>query len=116
MAHGDHEHGHDHGHTPRDAHEHEHEHDHEHGGNRELPEGAGKGKLLFFDAFSGAAGDMTIAALLDLGVPLRVVGEAAAQLPITGYHLHRGHVHRSGIAATKFDVHVDGHQPERTYG
>ena len=37
-------------------------------------------------------------------------------LPIDGFHLHRGHAHRSGIVATTFDVHVEGAQPERTYG
>jgi hypothetical protein len=72
--------------------------------------------VLFFDVFSGIAGDMTIAALLDLGVPLLVIEHAVAALPIEGFHLHRGHRHRSGIVATSFDVHVEAAQPERTYG
>lgn len=72
--------------------------------------------MIFFDAFSGIAGDMTIAALLDLGVPLLVIERAVAELPIEGFHLHRDHVHRSQIVATSFDVHVEGAQPERTYG
>jgi hypothetical protein len=72
--------------------------------------------VLFFDAFSGIAGDMSIAALLDLGVPLLVIERAVAALPIEGFHLHRGHTHRSGIVATSFDVHVEAAQPERTYG
>ncbi|HKQ69035.1 MAG TPA: nickel pincer cofactor biosynthesis protein LarC [Polyangiaceae bacterium] len=105
------------------GHDHEHEHDghehdgHEHRGGGPLP-GAlnGAGKVLFFDAFSGIAGDMAIAALLDLGVPLAVVEDAVGRLPISGFHLHVGHVHRSGIVATSFDVHVAGAQPERTYG
>ncbi|MEZ4293782.1 MAG: nickel pincer cofactor biosynthesis protein LarC [Polyangiaceae bacterium] len=79
-----------------------------------LTEGEGKGKLLFFDAFSGLAGDMTIAALLDLGVPLLVIERALAALPLSGYHIHRSHVHRSGIVATTFDVHLETSQPERT--
>lgn len=81
-----------------------------------LEEGAGAGKILFFDAFSGVAGDMTIAALLDLGVPLLVIERAISALPLEGVHLHRGHAHRSGIVATSFDVHVEVAQPERTYG
>jgi uncharacterized protein (TIGR00299 family) protein len=81
-----------------------------------LTEGAGAGKVLFFDAFSGVAGDMTIAALLDLGVPLLVIERAVVALPIEGFHLHRGHIHRSGIVASTFDVHVEAPQPERTYG
>jgi uncharacterized protein (TIGR00299 family) protein len=97
------------------VHHDEHRHEHPDRGAL-LAEGAGKGKVLFFDAFSGVAGDMTIAALLDLGVPLLVVEHAVAALPLEDFHLHRGHAHRSGIVATTFDVHVDGPQPERTYG
>lgn len=58
---------------------------------------------------------MTIAALVDLGVPLLVVERAVAALPIEGFHLHRHHAHRSGVVATRFDVHVDAPQPERTF-
>src|SRR5277367_2478510 len=114
---------HDHHHH---GHPHDHDHDHapaphegaQHSAQRAplLMEGAGAGGVLFFDAFSGIAGDMTIAALLDLGVPLLVIEHAVAALPLEGFHLHRGHAHRSGIVATTFDVHVEGRQPERTYG
>jgi uncharacterized protein (DUF111 family) len=116
-GHGDgHGHGHGHGHGDGDhAEEHEHPHPTEVEARPSLGAGAGKGKTLFFDAFSGIAGDMTIAALLDLGVPLLVIERAVAALPIDGFHLHRGHVHRSGIVATTFDVHVDDNQPERTF-
>ena len=130
-GHGDHSHGHDHGDDDRDGgHGHHHPHTaghrhdfaphgeaHEHEGLRTEPlaEGAGAGKTLFFDAFSGLAGDMTIAGLLDLGVPLLVVERAVAALPLEGFHLHRGHAHFSGIVGTKFDVHVEARQPERTF-
>ncbi len=80
-----------------------------------MKEGDGRGKTLFFDAFSGVAGDMTIAALLDLGVPLLVVERAVAALPIEGFHLHRGHAHRSAIVATTFDVHLESPQPLRNF-
>ena len=124
-----HAHGHAHGHHEADGHAHGHGHDHPHpheeahAAEHEHPartpllsEGAGLGKVLFLDAFSGIAGDMTIAALLDLGIPLLVIERAVAALPIEGFHLHRGHRHRSGIVATSFDVHVENAQPERTYG
>lgn len=134
-AHG-HSHSHDHGHahsTEHDHHDHgEHQHPHAaghahafapHGEQHEHPEarseplseGAGAGKLLFLDAFSGIAGDMTIASLLDLGVPLLVVERAVSCLPVDGFHIHRDHLHRSGIVAARFDVHVDTPQPERTF-
>lgn len=80
-----------------------------------LATGAGAGKVVFFDAPSGLAGDMIIAALLDLGVPLSVIERAVATLPIEGFHLHRGHAQRSGIVATLFDVHLESAQPERSY-
>lgn len=137
--HDPHHHHHDHGsghthdhptdpaqtHSHPHAHgEHKHEHPHAHGHAHEhthpvrlplLEQGAGAGKILFFDAFSGIAGDMTIAALLDLGVPLLVIERAVTGLPLEGVFLERGHKHRSGIVATSFDVHVETPQPERTY-
>ncbi len=112
-----HEHGHDHEH----AHEHPHaehaHHDHAHHDHAKeaLARGAGAGKIAFFDAPSGLAGDMTIAALVDLGVPEVVIADAVAKIPITGFHLHFGTKVRSGIVASSFDVHVDAAQPERTY-
>jgi pyridinium-3,5-bisthiocarboxylic acid mononucleotide nickel chelatase len=126
--HPHHDHAHPHHDHDHEAHEHphaaSHSHDgaretepHEHPGARQEPiaEGGGAGQLLFLDAFSGLAGDMIIAALLDLGVPLLVVERAVGKLPLSGFHLHRGHIHRSGIVAATFDVHVDASQPERTY-
>ena len=80
-----------------------------------LPAGAGAGKLLFLDAASGVAGDMTIAALVDLGVPLSVVEEAIAVLPLSGVSLRLEASHAGAIGASRFDVLVDGAQPERPY-
>jgi uncharacterized protein (TIGR00299 family) protein len=71
--------------------------------------------VIFFDCFSGVAGDMTIAAFLDLGVPLAVVENSIRRLPLDGYRLDVGHAHRSGIVATTFDVVVEAPQPERTF-
>jgi hypothetical protein len=109
MGHEGHDHG-DHGHSHAD---HDHHHDHDH--DRHLPRGAGAGKVLFLDAPSGLAGDMIIAALVDLGVPPSVIADALATLAVTGFHTHFGTRVRSGIVATSFDVHVDGPQPTSTY-
>jgi uncharacterized protein (TIGR00299 family) protein len=59
---------------------------------------------------------MIIAALVDLGVPTDTISNAIAQLGLKGFHIHFGTRERSGIVATAFEVHVDGRQPERTYG
>jgi hypothetical protein len=72
--------------------------------------------LLFFDAPSGLAGDMIVAALVDLGVPGQIVADALASLAVSGFHVHFGTRVRSGIVATSFEVHVDAPQPPRTYG
>lgn len=118
MSHDHHDHGHHH-----DGHGHDHHHDgHGHGrvpeaftSKRELAAGAGRGRVLFFDAFSGIAGDMTIAALADLGVAPAVFEAAWSALPIEGYRVHFGHAARSGIVGCKVDVELDGTQPSRTY-
>jgi uncharacterized protein (TIGR00299 family) protein len=130
-----HEHGHTHGHAHAahdhgdghdpDGHRHAHAHDHDHGhahghahaaSRRDpLEAGAGRGKALFFDAPSGLSGDMTIAALVDLGVPEHVIADAVTSLGLSGFHLHFGTRERSGIVATSFEVHVEDAQPERTY-
>ncbi len=109
-----------------EGHEHEgHEHEgHEHGhglhgslpGVREdLPRSAGAGKVLFLDAPSGLAGDMIVAALVDLGVPEPCIADSLAALPLSGFHVHFGTRARSGIVAGSFEVHVDEAQPSRTY-
>ena len=127
MGHDDHDHGHDHdhdhGHDNEQAQAHAHDNEHGHGdgdggrGDRKpLEAGVGAGRVLFLDAPSGLAGDMIIAALVDLGVPETVVANAVGALPMSGFHLHFGSRVRSGIVATWFDVHVDVKQPTRTYG
>jgi uncharacterized protein (TIGR00299 family) protein len=118
MGHEDHDHdpGHEHGHGHGHAHVHEHDHDHVHERDHSLREGAGAGKVLFLDAPSGLAGDMIVAALVDLGVPPQVIGDALAALPMTAFHVHFGTRVRSSIVAGSFEVHVDGPQPPRTYG
>ena len=65
-------------------------------------------KVLYFDCFSGASGDMVLGALLDAGVRLDHVREAMASLPLEGVELDVERVDRSGIGATKFHVRVAG--------
>lgn len=74
-------------------------------------------KTLFFDCFAGISGDMTVAALLDLGVPLEALqsGLAALSLPAGSYRLEAGRTSRHGIGAMQFIVHVAHHQPHRHY-
>jgi len=64
---------------------------------------------LYLDCFSGIAGDMLVGALLDLGADFGNVERGLATLGVSGYRLERRAVRRGAIAATKFDVILDGH-------
>ena len=63
-------------------------------------------KVAYFDTFSGISGDMTIGALLDLGMPLDALERGLAPLGLEGVELSLDHRVRSGIRATKFRVHT----------
>lgn len=63
-------------------------------------------KTLYLDLISGIAGDMFIAALIDLGVDSRRLERELAKLKLDGYHLHVSRQQKSSIAGVKFDVHL----------
>src|ERR1039457_2721199 len=72
-------------------------------------------KLLYLDLFSGIAGDMFIAALLDLGVDANRLERELKKLKLGGYHLHISRRQKSAIAGVKFDVHL-AHEHEHSHG
>ena len=63
---------------------------------------------LYFDCFSGISGDMTIGALLDLGLDLEYLKTELQKLPLEGYRIASSRVVRANISAMKFDVNIDG--------
>ena len=67
---------------------------------------------LVFDCFSGIAGDMTIAALVDAGAPLEAVSAGLGGLGLPAFTLAVERVTRAGIEASYLRVAIDG---ERTY-
>ena len=74
-------------------------------------------KTLYLDIFSGIAGDMFIAALLDLGVDAAKLERELKKLKLDGYHLHIVRGEKSAIAGVKFDVHLaHGHDHEHEHG
>jgi len=74
-------------------------------------------KILYFDCFAGISGDMTLAAFLDLGVPIDYLQRELAKLPLplSSYTISAEKRARKGIAATGLLVHVEEHQPHRHY-
>jgi uncharacterized protein (TIGR00299 family) protein len=63
-------------------------------------------RLLYFDCFSGAAGDMILGALIDAGLPIDAVKEALGSLGVDGWDVSAERVVKCGISATKFRVHA----------
>ena len=61
-------------------------------------------RLLYLDCIGGIAGDMTVAALVGLGVPLEALREGLAQLHIPGITLATENASRHHIAGTRFIV------------
>lgn len=71
-------------------------------------------RVLYFDAFAGVSGDMSVAALLDLGLDLERLRAELAALPLNGYALRATPRTVNGIVATKFDVDLAG-APDRPH-
>jgi uncharacterized protein (TIGR00299 family) protein len=69
------------------------------------------GAELYFDCFDGIAGDMTLGALLDLGVPESAVRGELDKLPVKNYRLTRERVKRGALVGTKIHVLVDEEHP-----
>ncbi len=62
-------------------------------------------KTIYFDCFSGAAGDMILGALIDAGLPLDELKTALGSLGVEGWDVSAEKVVKTGITATKFRVH-----------
>lgn len=77
------------------------------------------GKTLYLECYSGISGDMTVAALLDLGADHEVLGKVLASLPVQGFETKISRVKKSGIDACDFDVildaEIDGHDHDMEY-
>lgn len=71
-------------------------------------------RIIYFDCFSGASGDMLLGAIVDCGVAIEAIAAELSDLPLAGYRFSARRVMRGPIAATKVDVEVDAaDQPHR---
>jgi pyridinium-3,5-bisthiocarboxylic acid mononucleotide nickel chelatase len=73
-------------------------------------------KILYFDCFCGAAGDMLLGALIDAGADFAEIERRLASLGVGGYHLHCAPVNKRGIMAMNFDVHTGDHPHPHDHG
>ena len=62
-------------------------------------------KVLYFDCFAGAAGDMILGALVDAGLPFEALERALGSLAVDGCQVTADRVVKGGITAVKFRVH-----------
>ena len=69
------------------------------------------GNTLYLECSSGISGDMTVAALLDLGADQEVMKKAIASLTVEGFSTEVSRVKKSGLDACDFLVRLDeGHE------
>ena len=64
-------------------------------------------RVAWWNCFSGIAGDMALASLLDAGADLDMVIAGLEKFPVSGWHLEAARTWRGGLAATQLRVDVD---------
>ena len=64
--------------------------------------------MLYLECYSGISGDMTVAALLDLGADRKKLEEGLASLHVDGYEIRIGRRVKCGLDACSFDVILEG--------
>jgi len=62
-------------------------------------------KVLFLDCFSGISGDMTVGALVDLGVKPSTLEWELSKLDIGDFHMHFDRQKRQEVEGVKFGIH-----------
>ena len=74
-------------------------------------------KTLYLECYSGISGDMTVAALLDLGADREVLKESLKSLPVGGFRTEITRVKKSGLDACDFSVILeqDNHDHNMEY-
>lgn len=73
-------------------------------------------KLLYIDCIGGISGDMFLAGLLDLGVPLPEIERAVKSLGVKGWKIIPRRARKGVISACRVEVKVEGRQHGRSWG
>lgn len=69
--------------------------------------------LLWLEPVGGCSGDMTLAALLDLGVPLEAITSGLDRLGLPGWSIEVRRASKCGLFGTRVDVRMDPDVPDR---
>lgn len=74
-------------------------------------------QTLYLECYSGISGDMTVAALLDLGADQQLLEKALKSLPISGFETIISRVKKAGLDVCDFQVILehDNHDHDMTY-
>ena len=72
-------------------------------------------RIAYFDLVSGISGDMTVAALLDLGVPRKRLQEELGKLAGVDFRIRVSKKTVNGIRAARFQVIAGEGQPRRSW-
>ena len=70
-------------------------------------------RILYFDCFAGASGDMILGAMVAAGVDPSALKEQLTLLPVQGYSIEFQLVDRSGLSATYARVQTPHEQAHR---
>ncbi|MDR0395643.1 MAG: nickel pincer cofactor biosynthesis protein LarC [Tannerella sp.] len=67
-------------------------------------------KILYFDCFAGISGDMTLSALMDLGIDKEQLTTELSKLGLKGWTLETSETSKNGIGAKQTHVIVSGEE------
>lgn len=89
-------------------------------GRKRMNDKRNSGNTLYLECRSGISGDMTVAALLDLGATEENLRRTLAKLPVDGYEIKIQRVRKNGLDVCDFDVileeeHTYTHGTEHTH-
>jgi len=71
--------------------------------------------LAYFDCFSGISGDMTLGALVDLGVPVGWLKDQLRSMPLENFDVSVTSIHRNGIHARLVEVATNTDKSSRNF-
>ena len=71
--------------------------------------------LAYFDCFSGISGDMTLGAIIDLGVPVDWLKDQLGSMPLDKFDISVSAIRRNGIHAKQVSVEAFDDNTSRNY-